>query len=143
MWLDSLKLVTLIIHSIAGVVVGYVLKRFLIPRILHIYGLQLHAWYWRYPLFEGISMLCSAITTLQYESFSWSSLGFLVNGYEQLYAALEGSVVAYSSLRLFSDGYYRLTGRDGLGRGDVKLFSVFRCLVWMRCIAGHFYQLLL
>jgi leader peptidase (prepilin peptidase)/N-methyltransferase len=169
MWWDSPKPVVLMIYSLAGAIIGYGLKRFSIPRILYIYDLQAHAWHWRYPLFEGMSILCSALTTLRYAPFAWSSLavlvliwgllvlvfidaehfilpdpiiralwtlGFFVNGYEQLYTAIEGSVVAYSTLRLFSDAYYRLTGRVGLGRGDVKLFGIFGA--WFGCTALPF-----
>ncbi|MSP16036.1 MAG: prepilin peptidase [Myxococcales bacterium] len=47
-----------------------------------------------------------------------------LTGLRTLPEALIGAAVGYGVVRLVSDGYYRLTGREGLGYGDGKLLAI-------------------
>jgi leader peptidase (prepilin peptidase)/N-methyltransferase len=47
---------------------------------------------------------------------------------------LIGAVVGYGIVRLVADGYYYLTGREGLGYGDGKLLAVIGALLGWRAV---------
>ena len=65
-------------------------------------------------------------------------LGLLLpdQGWQQ---GLIGAAVGYGLIRLISDGYYYLTGREGLGYGDGKLLAMVGALMgWQAVVASLF-----
>jgi leader peptidase (prepilin peptidase) / N-methyltransferase len=66
------KLPILIAHGVVGAIAGYGLRFLGAPFILRMYSLPMRSWYWRYPLLEGTSALCSAVIGIHYTSFSGS-----------------------------------------------------------------------
>ena len=49
---------------------------------------------------------------------------------------LIGAAAGYLAVRIIADGYYYLTGREGLGLGDGKLLAVIGALLGWRALPG-------
>lgn len=65
-------------------------------------------------------------------------LGLLLPGSDP-WRGIIGAAVGYGLVRLVSDGYYHLTGREGLGYGDGKLLAIVGALYgWEGVIAALF-----
>lgn len=65
-------------------------------------------------------------------------LGLLLPG-QEWQQGLIGAAVGYGLIRLISDGYYYLTGREGMGYGDGKLLAVVGALLgWQAVVASLF-----
>lgn len=74
------------------------------------------------PLFYGLGLLLPG--------HGWNQ------GWSQ---GLVGAAVGYGVVRLIADGYYYLTGREGLGYGDGKLLAVIGALLgWQAVVASLF-----
>ena len=67
-----------------------------------------------------------AAVVLYFAAFAVHEVGWLPR--------LIGAAVGYGAVRLISDGYYYLTGREGLGHGDGKLLAVMGAVLGIKAI---------
>lgn len=99
-----------------------------------------------YFFFVGVLLVMSAIDVehqilpdrISYPAiplfFLLGRLLFWMGGEVSLWQAVGGLVAGYLIVRLISDGYYYLTGREGLGYGDGKLLSLIGGLLGWKAL---------
>lgn len=85
-----------------------------------------------YFAFTAVLTVISAIdlatyripNVITYPGIPLFSAASLLLGHAHFWDGPLGAVLGYASLRLLADGYFWLTGREGMGYGDAKLLSL-------------------
>lgn len=96
------------------------------------------SWETLFALFFTWSLLCLIFIDIDQKllpdsitlSLLWLGIMVNLNGtFVSSFDSIIGAIAGYASLRLFADTFKLITGKDGMGRGDFKLFAALGA--WM------------